>query len=123
MINKTLKKIKETMDVIVIIAKDFSSIVASIVASVIAIVTGYKEIKKISKKTETKQESIPKTEEKVMSRSGGERGIKTTITTPSGSTIKVETGYQIDYNTAIFVIAIIVLPIIWIIRKRNKNVK
>lgn len=132
MIAKTLKKIKETSDAIASIAKSFSTIMVSLVAAITASISGYKEVRKFTRsvhehKIETSQtpeiaRATNSAENISISRNSG-NGVITGTIQPTG-TVSVETKYEMDSNTIILAIALIILPLIWYFdRKKKTNAK
>jgi hypothetical protein len=119
MINKTIKKIKETSDAIAAILKDFASIVASIAAIGTASITGYIEIKKLTVVAlQTRKETNKQIKEIRSSSPLGHATSTTETAAIVGIPSPIET-YKMDYNTGILAFSLLVIPVIWFFKKKK----
>ena len=110
------------------IAKSFSTIIVSLVAAITASVTGYKEVKKLGHsgkvvKSQSSETGVEGAASRLTVGSGSGSGIGTITGTVQPSVpISLEAKYEMDANTVVLALALIVLPLIWYFdRKKKKN--
>lgn len=123
MINRTIKKLKETSEAIASIVKSFASIIASAIACVTVSITGYIEIKKL---TVTALKTRKESKEEIANLRSNHPSIPISRTKTAEivamAPIPQET-YKVDANTGIFALAVIALPLIWYMGRKKKEEK
>jgi hypothetical protein len=115
MIRTTIKKIKEIMEMVSVIMRSLVSIIGSLIATITVSITGYIEIKKLTAQARKTHEEIKYDKNHV---SGASSSITATVGVESSSP---ELGYKMDYNTGVFFLAVVVLPIIFYFEKKKKG--